>query len=93
MTKPQRPIKIKHEAGCVTNHDFEAQFRKMKMFYVDIYVMGETMTRKMVMIEIDGVLRYVDIVTGTIYDIRTGRCNSNKVWIKEVFRPFPLIGG
>ncbi len=82
-------IRIKTEAGCVTNHDFESQFRKMKMFDVDVCAMGQIYTRKMVKVEIKEVPKYVDVITGTIYDPKTGRCNSTKVWIHKVYK----VGG
>jgi hypothetical protein len=48
--------------------------------------MGEIMTRKMVEVTIENKRCYVDMVTGTIYDKATGRCNSTKVWIERVYK-------
>ena len=79
-------IKIKTEAGCVTNHDFEAKFSKMKMFDVDVSVMGEILTRKMAKVLINEQCKYVDVITGTIYDPKTGKSNSTRVWIQKVYK-------
>ena len=79
-------IKIKTEAGCVTNHDFGAKFRKLKKFDVDVSVMGEIITRKMVKVLINKQYKYVDVITGTIYDPKTGKSNSTKVWIQKVYK-------
>lgn len=84
--KRERRIRIKTEAGCVTNHDFVKAFTHLKKFDADVHVMGEIMTRKMVEVTIENKRCYVDMVTGTIYDKATGRCNSTKVWIERVYK-------
>jgi hypothetical protein len=81
-----RRIRIKTEAGCVTNHDMIKLFKHLKKFDADVHVMGQIMTRKMVEVTIENKRCYVDIITGTVYDKKTGRCNSVKVWIDKVYK-------
>lgn len=79
-------MNIKTEAGCVTNHDFSKLFKGYKTFDVDVSVMGQIVTRKMVEVTIENKRSYVDAVTGTIYDKKTGRCNSWQLFITEVYK-------
>ena len=71
---------IRTYSGCVHEHDL-IKFKDMPKYAVEIDMLGELLTRKMVKVLIRKKLMYVDVVTGSLYNIDTGRCNSSNIQI------------
>jgi len=71
-------MKLKTEAGCVLAHDI-LQIKKaiensrIKTFDVDVSVMGVIFSRKMIKTLTKDEIKFVDIITGTTYNPKTGR--------------------
>lgn len=98
MENNMEKVKIRHSHGCIYETDI-VKLKNYKKFDVDLNVMGEVVTRKMVKINLPHVNVmvkdqdyeyakkkdfYVDVVTGTMYDPKTGRGNSSKIFIEAV---------
>jgi len=90
MTKfPAEEKKIRHEQGYVNDHDL-LKLKRYKKFYVDLCVMGETMTRKMAKVPLKNKQTaefeswYVDLITGTMYHCKTLRGNSRLIQVERV---------
>ena len=81
------PMKIRTEHGCVVENDM-IKIKEMETFDADVMVplLDLLMTRKMVKCTINDTKVHVDAVTGTLYNIKTGKCNSPHVWITKIHK-------
>jgi hypothetical protein len=78
-------MRIRSEAGCVNEHDI-IKLRTLKSFHADINVMGVTMTRKMVKVPIKDEMLFADLITGTLYNPQTKKCNSARIFLEKVYK-------
>lgn len=78
-------IKFRESDGCLYDHDV-IKMKDLPKFDVDINAFGRTVTRKMAKIHISDKVMYADTVTGTLYDPKTGRSNSTRLWIEKVYK-------
>jgi len=78
-------IYVTAEAGCVSESEM-SKVRELPRFNVDINVCGETITREMVELYANCDYAYVDAITGTVYNPKTGNCNSVNIHIETIYR-------
>jgi len=84
-----KEIKVRSAYGCVHELDL-VKIKDNEAFDVDIYYLGEKITRKMVSIFIRENFMLADKVTGTLYDPNTKECKSStKLWILEIRKLIP----
>lgn len=85
----EKTTEIRHSYGCVDNRDM-IKIKPYKKVDIDISVLGKVMTRKMVIVPLvnkkTGNLEdwYVDMITGTMYDIHTLLGNSCAIHVVKV---------
>jgi hypothetical protein len=82
--------------GCVTENYMLKLFKlhkdnKIPRYIVDVSLYGERLIRKMAKIDTMDGWRYADIVTGSLYNPRTGKCNSSDIKIIKVRKDEPEI--
>jgi hypothetical protein len=75
--------------GCVTENYMIKLFKlhkdnKIPRYIVDVNLYGERHIRNMAKIDTMDGWRYADIVTGSLYNPRTGKCNSSDIKIIKV---------
>jgi hypothetical protein len=78
-------IYVKAEAGCVSESEM-SKVRELPKFDVDINMFGELVTRKMVELYANCKYAYADAVTGTLYNPKTGGCNSINIHIEQIYK-------
>lgn len=84
-------MRLRHSAGCLDEHDI-VKLKPLKRFNVELNVMGQTYRRKMVEVYLEDKKTleskpwYVDTITGSIYDPKTGKCNSSNISISKIYR-------
>jgi hypothetical protein len=78
-------MRIRTESGCVNEHDI-IKMKDLPKFDVDIHAFGTTVTRKMAKIMVNDQAMYADTITGTLYNPKTGRSNSSRLWIEKVYK-------
>jgi len=89
-------IKIRHSYGCIDDHDM-LKLKHYKKVDIDINVMGEVMTRKMAKVPLKNKKTgdfedwYVDVITGTMYNVDTLECNSRFISIEKVWDASKLV--
>jgi len=64
---------------------------RIPRYLVEISLYGERLIRKMARIDTFEGWRYADIVTGSLYDPDTGKCNSSAVKIVKVRKDDPVV--
>ena len=81
------PMKIRTEHGCVIENDI-IKLKDMETVDVDVSVslLDSLMKRKMAKCTINDTKVFVDLITGTLFDIKTGKCNSPHVRITKVHK-------
>jgi hypothetical protein len=81
------PMKIRTEHECIIENDL-IKIKDLETFDVDIMVsmLDSLMTRKMAKCTISDTKFFVDVVTGTLYNPKTGKCSSPHVWITKVHK-------
>jgi hypothetical protein len=79
-------IKIRTNFGCVCEPDI-IKMKDFPKFDVDVHALNTTLTRKMVKIYVKEKAMYADIITGTLYDPKTGKSSSSRLWIEKVYKP------
>jgi hypothetical protein len=81
------PMKIRTEHECVIESDI-IKIKDLETFDVDVMVsmLDSLMTRKMAKCTINDTKFFVDVMTGTLYNPKTGKCNSPHVWITKVHK-------
>lgn len=78
-------LRLRKIDGCLNEHDV-VKLRPLPKFDVDVHAFGQTVTRKMAAVTIDNQTMYADTITGTLYNPKTGRCNSTRLWIEKVYK-------
>ena len=85
-------IRIRHTYGYIDDNDI-LKLKDFEKFDVDLNVMGRTVTRKMVEVMLPNKKDYqkedrwyIDVVTGTMYNPKTGRGNSFNIYIEAVYK-------
>jgi hypothetical protein len=64
---------------------------KIPRYFVELSLYGERLIRKMAKIDTMEGWRYADIVTGSLYNPQTGRCNSSEIKIVKVRKDEPEV--
>lgn len=64
---------------------------RIPKYFVEVSLYGERLIRKMARVETMDGWRYADIVTGSLYDPRTGKCNSSDIKIVKVRKDIPEV--
>ena len=64
---------------------------RIPKYFVEVSLYGERLIRKMARVDTMDGWRYADIVTGSLYDPRTGKCNSSDIKIVKVRRDIPEV--
>lgn len=82
--------------GCVTENYMLKLFNlhkenKIPRYIVDVNLYGERLIREMAKIDTMDGWRYADIVTGSLYNPRTGKCNSSDIKIIKVRKDDPVV--
>jgi hypothetical protein len=88
--------KVDTYGGCVTENYMLKLFKlhkdnKIPRYIVDVNLYGERLIRKMARIDTMDGWRYADIVTGSLYNPRTGKCNSSDIKIIKVRKDDPEV--
>ena len=78
-------VRLRAIDGCLNEHDV-IKMKDMPRFDADVNVAGATVTRKMVKITVKDKTMYADAITGTLYNPKTGRCNSTRLFIEKVYK-------
>jgi hypothetical protein len=78
-------MNVRAEAGCVYEHDI-TKMKPLHAFDVDINLDGEIVTRKMVKVVVKEIPMLADKITGTLYNPKTGKCNSARIYIEKVYK-------
>ncbi len=78
-------IKIRTVDGCVNEHDV-IKMKDLPKFDADVNAFGRTVTRKMAKINVDNQVMYADAITGTLYNPKTLKSSSSKLWIEKVYK-------
>jgi hypothetical protein len=78
-------MRIRTTDGYVNEHDL-IKFREMEKYHVDVNTMEGIVLRKMVKIDVRDRKMFADIVTGTLYDCKTGKSRSTKLWVEKVYK-------
>ena len=91
LFKGERPMNLRHSSGYIAEHDI-LKLKPLPKFDVDLNVMGERVCRKMVEVVLydrksNGDRSwYVDIVTGSMYDVLSGKSSSYNIEIEKVHK-------
>jgi hypothetical protein len=64
---------------------------RIPKYFVEVSLYGERLIRKMARVDTMDGWRYADIVTGSLYDPRTGKCNSSDIKIIKVRKDIPEV--
>jgi hypothetical protein len=64
---------------------------RIPRYFVEVSLYGERLIRKMARVETMDGWRYADIVTGSLYDPNTGKCNSADIKIVKVRKDIPEV--
>lgn len=64
---------------------------KLPKYLVEISFYGERLIRKMARVETFDGWRYADIITGSLYNPKTGMCNSAEAKIIKVRKDIPVV--
>ena len=88
--------KVDTYGGYVTENYMLKLFKlhkdnKIPRYIVDVSLYGERLIRKMARIDTMDGWRYADIVTGSLYNPRTGKCNSSDIKIIKVRKDEPEV--
>jgi hypothetical protein len=88
--------RVDTHGGCVTENYMLKLFKlhkdnKIPRYIVDVSLYGERLIRKMARIDTMDGWRYADIVTGSLYNPRTGKCNSSDIKIVKVRKDEPEV--
>lgn len=78
-------IRFRVEAGCLNEHDV-IKLRDFPQFDADVHALGTILTRKMAKIVIKDKAMYADTITGTLYNPKTGKSTSSRLWIEKVYK-------
>jgi len=84
-------LKIKHNNEFIQETDI-SKLDNFKKFYVDLNVFGKIERRKFVDVPlIDKKTSvytnwFVDLITGTMYNKRTLKCNSSQIYIDKIYK-------
>jgi hypothetical protein len=82
--------------GCVTENFMLKLFKlhkdyRLPRYLVEVSLFGQREIRKMLKIDTMDGWRYADIVTGSLYDPKTGKCNSSEIKIIKVRKDLPEV--
>jgi hypothetical protein len=88
--------RVDTHGGCVTENYMIKLFKlhkdnKIPRYIVDVNLYGERLIRQMARIDTMDGWRYADIVTGSLYNPRTGKCNSSDIKIVKVRKDEPEV--
>lgn len=64
---------------------------RIPRYFVEVSLYGERLIRKMARVETMDGWRYADIITGSLYNPRTGKCNSADIKIVKVRKDIPEV--
>jgi hypothetical protein len=64
---------------------------RIPKYLVEVSLYGERLIRKMARIDTMDGWRYADIITGSLYDPNTGKCNSADIKIVKVRKDIPEV--
>jgi hypothetical protein len=64
---------------------------RIPKYLVEVGLYGERLIRKMARVDTMDGWRYADIVTGSLYDPNTGKCNSADIKIVKVRKDIPAV--
>jgi len=64
---------------------------RIPKYLVEVSLYGERLIRKMARVDTMEGWRYADIVTGSLYDPNTGKCNSSDIKIVKVRKDIPEV--
>lgn len=84
-------MNLRHASGYISEHDI-LKLKELPKFNIDLNVMGERIRRKMVEVVLydrksnEDRSWYVDIVTGSMYDVASGQSCSYNITIEKVHK-------
>ena len=78
-------MRIRITEGYVNEHDI-LKLKDMEKYHVDVNTIEGIVPRKMVKIDVRDCKMFADVVTGTLYDCKTGKARSTKLWIEKVHK-------
>jgi len=64
---------------------------RIPRYLVEVSLYSERLIRKMARIDTINGWRYADIITGSLYDPKTGKCNSSDIKIVKVRKDDPVV--
>ena len=67
------------------------KYYRLPRYIVEVSLFGQREIRKMLKIDTMDGWRYADIVTGSLYDPNTGKCNSSEIKIVKVRKDEPEV--